>query len=169
MGKNLLVLAVLVFMSMPAFAQSVDTDWVRRYDGPGSEDDWPVAMAVDDSGRIYVTGHCRDTGVNADLATIKYLPNGDTAWVRTYSGPGDYTDRAFALAIDASYNVYVTGEIYSVESSHDYVTIKYTPEGDTAWVRRYNGPGDAYDAAYAIAVSDSGYIYVTGSSRGSGT
>jgi len=169
MGKNLLVLAVLVFMSMPAFAQSVDTDWVRRYDGPASEDDWPVAMAVDDSGRIYVTGHCRGTGVNADLATIKYLPNGDTAWVRTYSGPGDHTDQAFALAIDASYNVYVTGSSYSIGSDDDYVTIKYTPNGDTAWLRRYNGPGDTYDAAYAIAVSDSGYIYVTGSSRGSGT
>jgi uncharacterized delta-60 repeat protein len=124
-------------------------------------------MVVDDSGRIYVTGSCEGTEGNPDLATIKYLPNGDTAWARTYNGPGNHVDWPQAVAVDASYNVYVTGRSYDSGTDYDYVTIKYTPEGDTAWVRRYNGPGNAYDAAYAIAVSDSGYIYVTGSSRGS--
>jgi uncharacterized delta-60 repeat protein len=160
---------LLVSFAGPVFAQTVDTAWVRSYNGPGSDDDRAWAMVVDDSGRVYVTGYCDGTEGNPDVATIKYLPNGDTAWVRTYNGPGNHVDWAQALAIDASYNVYVTGKCYESGTSFDYVTIKYTPEGDTAWLRRYNGPGNGTDDAYAIAVSDSGYIYVTGSSSGDGT
>lgn len=34
------------------------------------------------------------------------------------------------------------------------------------WAACYNGPANDYDAAQAICFDDSGYVYVTGSSRG---
>jgi uncharacterized delta-60 repeat protein len=37
---------------------------------------------------------------------------------------------------------------------------------DTVWVRRYNGPGNAYDKPEAIAVDVNGNVYVSGWSRG---
>jgi hypothetical protein len=194
-----------------------DTAWVRRYNGPGNLSDGPFAMTVDNSSNVYVTGGSVGSGTDGDYATIKYYPNGDTAWVRRYNGPANLWDEAYAIAVDSSGNVYVTGistgsgtewnyatikyypngdtawvrrysgagtaialdksgNVYvtggtfgsGIEDA-DYGTIKYYPNGDTAWVKRYNGPGDSTDVALAIAVDSSGNVYVTGFSWGSGT
>jgi hypothetical protein len=104
-------------------------------------------------------------GTDHEYATIKYYPNGDTAWVRRYDGPGHHFDRAYDIAVDSSGNIYVTGQ--SAQSPHpefitDYATIKYYPNGDTAWVRRYHGQGDSIDVATAIGVDTCGNTYVTG-------
>ncbi|MCK4404402.1 MAG: SBBP repeat-containing protein [candidate division Zixibacteria bacterium] len=146
-----------------------DTAWVRRYNGPGNDYDWAYAMALDGSGNVYVTGRSDGSGTHGDYATIKYKPNGDTAWVMRYNGPGNSIDVAMDIAIDDSNNVYVTGGSYGSGTNSDYTTIKYKPNGDTAWVSRYNGPGNNYDCAHAIALDDSGNVYVTGYSDGSGT
>ena len=139
-----------------------DTAWVRGYNGTGNGDDSASAIAVDASGNVYVTGSSPGSGTSFDYATIRYNPNGDTAWVRRYNGTGNGNDEASAIAVDASGNVYVTGYSYSGGTGAGYVTIKYYPNGDTAWVRRYDGPGNGWDQAYAIDVDGSGSVYVTG-------
>src|SRR4030066_51973 len=98
------------------------------------------------------------------LSYIPVLAQVDTAWVRRYNGPGNGDDQASALAVDDSGNVYVTGVTDDVpfENTSDYTTIKYTPNGDTLWVRRYNGQGNSSDEPSALAVDDSGNVYVTG-------
>jgi hypothetical protein len=73
---------------------------------------------------VYVTGYSIGSGSSYDYATIKYLANGDTAWVRRYNGPGNNEDRPTALAVDDSGNVYVTGYTWS-GTSNDYATVKY--------------------------------------------
>jgi|GEM_PF-737450 len=168
MLKKLSILIILVLASVPAFAQTVDTAWVRRYNGPGNSNDWVSAIAVDAFGNVYVTGWSVGSGTGYDYATIKYKPNGDTAWVRRYNGSGNGDDYANAMAVDDSGNVYVTGRDYDDVTNDDYATIKYKPNGDTAWVRTYHG-GYLYDEAFAIALDGSGNVYVTGGSVGSGT
>jgi len=168
MFKKLIILAVLVFISVPVFAQSVDTVWVRRYNGPL---DYAYAgeIAVDGSGNVYVTGMSSGSGTMLDYATIKYYPNGDTAWVRTYNGTADGDDVSTAISVDGGGNVYVTGWCKSTVGSTDYATIKYYSNGETAWVRLYDGLANSWDVASAIAVDGSGNVYVTGMSSGSGT
>ncbi len=147
-----------------------DTLWVRRYNGSGNGSDVALALAVDDSGNVYVTGYSYENGFNLDFdyTTIKYNSIGDTLWVRHYDGPGGSGDRAYAMAVDDSGNAYVTGFSVGTGTS-DYLTIKYSPLGDTLWTERYNGPGNSYDYAYAITVDTSRNVYVTGLSTGSGT
>ena len=165
--KKLLMFVLLLFWAVPVFAQ-VDTAWVRTYNGPGNGEDESRAIAIDGSCNVYVTGESEGSGNNADYATIKYYPNGDTAWVRRYNGPWNDYDWANAIAVDGFGNVHVTGTSGGTGSHRDYATIKYYPDGDTAWLRRYNGPENDEEVANAIAVDGFGNVYVTGGSYGSG-
>ena len=169
MFGSAILFAIMVFWALPALAQHVDTAWVRRYNGPGNKDDRARAIDIDDLGNVYVAGYSRGSGTWDDYATIKYYPNGDTAWVRRYNGPGTGWDFAYALAIDDSANVYVTGGSGGSGTSKDYATIKYDTLGNELWVGRYNGPGNSTDEALAVVVESSGDVYVTGWSIGSGT
>jgi hypothetical protein len=146
------------------YNSSGDTLWVRKYDGPNHRADVATAIAVDTAENVYVTGYSY-VGVTSrpDYATIKYNSAGDEKWVRRYNGPGNYWDEAYAIAVDGSGNVYVTGRSGGAGTDNDYATIKYNSAGDALWVRRYNGPGNYHDGACGIAV-DGDYVYVTGSS-----
>ena len=140
----------------------VQESWVARYNGPGNYTDNPVAIAVDGSGNVYVTGE--SSGQSADdYATIKYNSAGEEQWVVRYNG-GNGNDYATAIAVDASGNVYVTGESLGQGTGIDYATIKYNSAGQQQWVARYNGPASSDDYATAIAIDGSGNVYVTGTS-----
>lgn len=159
----LLSTLILVFWVLPALAEIiVDTAWVRRYNGPSNDQDIAWAIAVDGSGNVYVAGWCDGSSYEpGDYATIKYYPNGDTAWVRTYNGPADSSDGAYDVAVDGSGNVYVTGYSYDSSTGYDYLSIKYDQVGNELWTRRYNGK-----IARTVAVDESGNAYVTGESAG---
>jgi hypothetical protein len=144
-----------------------DTLLVKKYDGGAA--DYATAVAADSKGYFYVTGRSQRSGTGFDYTTIKYQPNGDTLWVRGYSGPGNASDEPLVIAVDTSGYVYVTGTSPGSGTSVDYATVKYDPNGGEVWARRYNGPGNGNDEAVDLAVDNSGNVYVTGRSRSSGT
>ncbi|MHA2227230.1 MAG: ABC transporter substrate-binding protein, partial [Candidatus Hodarchaeales archaeon] len=113
--------------------------WAARYNGPGNRGDGASAMAVDASGNIYVTGRSWGSGTGSDYATIKYDPAGTEQWVTRYNGLENGNDVAYAIAVDASGNIYVTGRSSGSGTYDDYATIKYDPAGTEQWVARYNG------------------------------
>jgi hypothetical protein len=76
--------------------------WVARYNGPGNLDDSASAIALDDSGNVYVTGYGAGSGTSLDYATIKYDTSGAEQWVARYNGPGNFNDDARAIAVDGS-------------------------------------------------------------------
>jgi len=153
---------------MPASTDSVAEAWVARYNGPGNSSDLAHALAVDGNGNVYVTGGTYGSGSSYDYATIKYDASGVEQWVARYNGPGDWSDVAYALAVDGSGNVYVTGTVgFRYSESSSYATIKYDASGVEQWVALYSGPVNI-DGAYALAVDSSGNVHVTGWSAGSG-
>jgi hypothetical protein len=153
-----LLIALAVLMLAGASAQAVTEEWVARYD-PNGGDDWAHDIAVDNTGNVYVTGEAFGSGTNLDYATVKYDSGGVQLWARSYNGPTNNNDMAYAIAVDSADNVYVTGE-----SDGNYVTIKYNSGGAQQWVAEYTGPGRNWDAAYDIAVDAAGDVYVTGES-----
>jgi uncharacterized delta-60 repeat protein len=143
--------------------------WKKTYNGPGVGPDMATAITLDAEGNVYVTGRSVGSETGDDFATVKYDEDGDTKWVKRYNGPGNGRDRASAIAVDNAGNVYVTGVSVGGDEFGDYATIKYDRDGNTKWVKRYNGPGNDLDLASAIAVDNAGSVYITGRSFGSGS
>ncbi|MEI6948430.1 SBBP repeat-containing protein [Paraflavisolibacter sp. H34] len=139
--------------------------WAARYNGPANDQDEPAALAVDGSGNVYVTGRSTGSTTKLDFATIKYDKNGKQLWVKRYNGPLNGYDRANALAVDASGNVYVTGGA-KVDSDgsdpYDLTTIKYNTAGVQQWIDQYDD--DGFDIGNALVLDEAGNVYVTGSS-----
>ena len=148
---------------------------MRRYNGPANWADHATALAVDDSGNVYVTGESWDFEAPEGLpqptqcATIKYNSAGDVVWVSRYQTPTKNRNWPVSLAVDENGNTYL-GVRSFVDFDHrdylyEYVTIKYSPNGDTVWTRLYNGPGDNRDILASLAIDKSGNVYVTGHSE----
>lgn len=140
--------------------------WVARYDGPGNSDDEAYSSAVDAAGDVYVTGESLRSDGNRDFATVKYNSNGVQQWVARYTALENGDNIAWALAVDASGNAYVTGQSGVAGSSWGYATVKYDRNGNQFWAALYPGPGKGFDEAHAIAVDGDGNVYITGQSAG---
>ncbi len=99
------------------------------------------------------------------LPAAAYAQGGVPLWTNRYDGPGTGWDVVSAIAVDSGGNVFVTG--YSANSAsppyeRDFVTIAYSNAGVPLWTNRY--AGSEYGYGSAIAVDNSGNVFVTGSS-----
>ncbi len=138
--------------------------WAVRYNGPGHDMDYAGDLAVAADGDVYVSGYSIGVGSVFDYTTIKYSTSGIQLWEGRYNGPANGYDYAYAIAIDAEENVYVTGSSDGVGTNDDIAVVKYDSAGNALWVACYNSPGNRYDHAYGIAVDGAGNVYVAGNS-----
>ena len=157
--------------------------YVRKYDPAGnvqwtrqfgtSSDDGAMSVAVDESGSILVAGYTYGVlqGMHAggrDAFLRKYDAAGNVLWTRQFGTSSD--DLVYAVAVDASGNILVTGETNgSLEGmsagGYDAFVRKYDPAGNVLWTRQFGTSSD--DRAYGVAVDGSGSVLVTGSTDGS--
>ena len=146
--------------------------YANRFEGVGTSIDAGFAIYVDSlTGTAYVTGYTfQSAAADFDYITLKYNLAGVQQWATQYNSPDGNYDEARAIAVDASGNVYVTGYSQTlVLTNYDYATVKYNSAGVQQWQVRYNGTGNDYDRANAIALDAAGNVYVTGKSVGVGS
>lgn len=150
----------------------------------GSDNDWANGIAVDGLGNAYVTGASASTDFptmnplqssNAgkyDVFVTKFNAAGSAFVYSTYLG-GNNVDNAYAIAVDASGSVYVTGQTASTNfptlnplqpasgGQNDAFVTKLNSSGSALVYSTYLG-GSNDDVGYGIAVDSSGNACVTG-------
>ncbi|HAY35037.1 MAG TPA: SBBP repeat-containing protein [Ignavibacteria bacterium] len=141
--------------------------WVRLYNGNQNYFDKAVGIKADINGDAAVTGNSiRLSDGTSDVVTVKYSSAGDVLWIKQYNGPGDLDDIPTGIDADAKGNFFVTAQSYSYFFSlcgtSDYLSIKYTPEGNSVFETRYDGQGSGPDESVAFDTDASGNLYVTG-------
>jgi uncharacterized delta-60 repeat protein len=144
--------------------------WVQRYDGSQNRDDSARAIAVDAAGNVFVTG-TTNLSDGDFILTVKYGPDGKRLWIRRHDDGVTDTNAGWAVAVDASGNAYVAGEVWDPGSATncDAVIIKYNPSGKALWAKKVNGAANGWDSLNAIATDGAGNVYAAGKSWGAGT
>ena len=140
-------------------------EWFALYDGPISNSlELPYSMVADSFGNTFITGGSIGSSGSTsyfDFATVKFNSSGVQQWVKNYNSPDGGYDVAYAITLDNSNNVYITGESGSYYSY--FTTIKYNTDGAQQWVSRYRGSGNIAQAeSNSISVDNSGNVCVAG-------
>jgi hypothetical protein len=147
--------------------------WARRYSALRNGGDETSGIAAGPrGGQVYVTGSSFGGRTEADYATVAYRgATGKRLWVRRYDDSNGNDQPAAVATGPGGHTVFVTGFSNGRRTGADYATAAYrAATGAPLWSRRYNGPGNGFDRAFALAVSPDGRtVYVTGNSAGKGT
>jgi uncharacterized delta-60 repeat protein len=147
------------------FNTSGDSVWAVRFDG-GGNDNQARSIVLDVFGNVNVTGTSDGAGTGLDYSTVQYDANGNLLWSASYDAAG-LDDIPVAIASDSLGNIYVSGVSKNTADNFDIATIKYSPFGDSLWVRRYDNPEAVDDWVEAFILGPSQNIFIGGSSFGS--
>lgn len=134
--------------------------WATPFNGAVNSHDTPSAIAVGAGGDVYVTGQSV-SATGYDYLTVKYNASGVQQWATSYNGSGSNDEYPYALHVDASGNVYVTGQALRAGTGWDVLTVKYDSAGVQQWAVPFAGPFN-YDVGYAVSTDTAGNVCVTG-------
>ena len=146
--------------------------WARRYNGPANLDDGGRSLSVRGRGYVVVTGESMGRNNGNNWVTIRYDRSGNRRWVRRFNGQGNSDDVPAGVVVDSRGRSYVSGQAWMNSGPNvttpDIVTIRYNSNGSVSWIRRYNGRGNGYDNAHAIAIDRNDNIVVVGETDNGG-
>src|SRR5674476_63936 len=129
---------ILLVSCLCAFSPNAFSQWSSVLN-PTSSSTKAVAVAVDQVGNIYVGGSAfANSTEKENYYLVKYNPQGDTLWTRTYNRANG-SDQIAKIVIDGDNNVIVTGTSYSTSNAEDIVTLKYDPSGNILNSYIYDG------------------------------
>lgn len=139
--------------------------WLQLYNS-GNGNDRAAAITLDNAGDVIVTGRSKGSN-NDDFRTVKYSNAGALLWSKFYNAPANQDDRALAIAVDATDNIYVTGQSDIDNSSlinYEYATVKYNSAGTQQWSKLTGSIFIQDDIPSAIKIDGSGNVFITGKS-----
>jgi Secretion system C-terminal sorting domain len=146
--------------------------WDREYGEPGTINTTDGHIYADSTGVVITGGFGAPAGSivyqYGDSYLIKFDPQGDTSWIKTYTGNGcGGVDNGFNLKSDGNH-IYVTGptavtvNILGLPIDGQVFVQKYTMAGDSVWTQLYGGSGVEYSRGLEV---DDEFIYVSASTQ----
>lgn len=144
------------------------SQWISTFSGiSGSDVNFANAkgnaVVCDAYGNSYVTGYAYEEGNNNDIVLIKYNPQGEYVWAKSYNGSASLNDEGKGIRIDNEGNIFVVGFAEIEGKSTDIAILKYSPDGDLVWDNFFrSSESPLSDVGNAIALDLNGNIYVTG-------
>jgi hypothetical protein len=167
--------------------------YIAKYDTDGNElwikgsdiSDWGFvrSVAVDASGNCYMAGFIftnilsfgsvvlENTSGQSGAFLMKFDTDGNAIWGKMAQSPGVDLD-GYAVAVDASQNVYWAGDftigeltlgsvtLTNTAGYRDLFLVKYDAAGNVLWANSADGDGGQYP--WSLAVDASGNIYEAG-------
>ncbi|MFA6455412.1 MAG: SBBP repeat-containing protein [Bacteroidota bacterium] len=123
-----------------------------------------ISLYNDDLGKFYITGSTSvgSSYYGSDFSTVKFDTSGVAEWIQIYHGVKNPEEKAAGLGIDANGNVYIAGTSAGPIDGADYLTVKYTNDGDTVWIRRFQPRGWVFDLARCFTVQGNGTSSIAG-------
>ncbi len=138
--------------------------WEMKIGDVESTTDQGYAVTVDSDGFFYVGGLVRSPpmqGANAWLT--KYSPIGSVVWTYTFNGATNGNDVVRDIAVDATKNVYFTGNSrFNVDHNDDLWVVKLDPDGNLLWEDQVNTLSGGNDRGHGILVTDEGNVIIAG-------
>jgi gliding motility-associated-like protein len=177
------------------FVAKYDADgnfvWAKSIGGNDPQDEVAEAIELDNAGNVFITGHFYGTvdfdpgsgvfnltsGGSADMFIVKLASTGDFVWAGSVGGIG--YDKAFAIALDASDNVFTTGyflsssidfdpgagsAVLSLTGQQDAFVLKLDNNGNYQWAKKFGNTET--ERGHTIAIDGSGNVIITGGFSG---
>ena len=176
------------------FVQKMDANgnflWAKSFEGDATSNGWGYSITVDTSGNVYTIGYFSgtvdfDPGAGTynlssngvfDVFVQKMDATGNFLWAKSFGGSDN--DRGYSITVDASENVYTTGNfedtvdfdpgagttnLSSIDNLDVFVQ-KMDASGNFLWAKSFGGSDN--DRGYSITVDSSGNVYTTGMFQG---
>ncbi|MBI4929667.1 MAG: T9SS type A sorting domain-containing protein [Bacteroidetes bacterium] len=178
--KTILLGVAICLTANGVFAQPTTPTWAKTWNSSSTKIDAGYAITTDASGNVYVTGAENTSNpvtTDRSIQTIKYNPSGTLVWntrTNVVSSTGNCdVEAGYAIAVDASGNVWVAAVTYTTSASEydDLTLIRYNSSGvvQTNYPKHYVdldncGTGGGVPRGICLAVYDASNVYVGGSS-----
>ncbi|HMQ67514.1 MAG TPA: T9SS type A sorting domain-containing protein, partial [Ignavibacteria bacterium] len=148
------------------YDQELNFVWKKTFSGSVDSDNKASSSLMDDENSIYVSGSIYQTPGSYDYFYAKISAAGNVEWQGTYNGAGNYLDFSYAVTMDNSGNILLTGlsSQNTTSGSEDILTLKISPSGNLLWSRVFNGLANGTDQGIDVKTDNSGNVYVGGGS-----
>lgn len=140
--------------------------WVKYFNSDDSSNDRAHSVITDSTGNIILTGESMRRETGKDIIAIKYSPEGNEIWRRTYNGNGSLTeknnDEGYKILVDVNGDLLVGGVTQITNSGYDFLLLKYDSNGNLIFEKRFSGPGNQNDKLIDMKTDNQGNVYLTG-------